>query len=62
MIQKVVTIVGLIMCVSFIPVSFLFFGGVLFGANMEPYGIAFGAWGIYAIGYILGLVVDDVLL
>ena len=59
--KKVIAIIGLTVCALYIPAALLFFGGAIFGADMEPYALVFGIWGVYDIGYILGLGTDEVL-
>ena len=59
--KKVVVTIGMLVCVLYIPGFLLFLGGLLFGADMEPYALWLGIWGIYDIGFVLGLVSEEVL-
>lgn len=60
--KVVIVTIGIIACVLYVPALLIFFGGVLFEAvGMEPYANVMSVWGVYVIGFVLGLVADEVL-
>jgi len=55
MIKKFVVFVSAILFVAYFVAALLFMGGLIFGANMDPYTNTMTAWGIYAVAYMLGI-------